>query len=83
MFGFSKIQSKTNNLPKIEPVLFERSNRAKHMNISVKPLATIRVAIPKGVSFEMAVRFARRKEVWIKKTLTDSGFALTMGKGSF
>ena len=69
MFSFIKIQSKIINLSNIGPVLFEQSNRAKHLNISVKPLAIIRVAVPIGISFEMAVIFARRKEGWIKKTL--------------
>ena len=62
--------SKKINLPNIGPVLFEKSQRAKHINISVKPPSTIRVAIPKGISFERAKKFAQTKEIWIKRTLT-------------
>ena len=61
--------SKKINLPNIGLVLFEKSQRAKHINISVKPPSAIRVAIPKGISFERAKIFTQTKEVWIKRTL--------------
>ena len=63
------IHSKTIDLPNIGPVLFEQSKRAKHINISVKPPATIRVAIPRGISFKKAAIFIATKENWIKRTL--------------
>ena len=69
MFSFSRNQSKTINIPNIGPVLFEKSKRAKHINISVKPPAIVRVAIPKGISFEKAAKFASSKEIWVKKAL--------------
>ena len=69
MFGFRNLQSKTIDLPNLGLVLFEQSKRAKHINISVKPPATIRVAVPQGISYKKAENFARSKEIWIKNTL--------------
>ena len=63
------MRSKKINLPNIGLVLFEKSQRAKHINISIKPPSAIRVAIPKGISFERAKIFAQTKEIWIKRTL--------------
>jgi predicted metal-dependent hydrolase len=48
-------------------VLFERSKRARRMNIFVKPSTGVRVAVPHGVSFRKAEEFARDKARWIKK----------------
>ena len=53
----------------IGPVLFERSNRAKHLNISIKENAKVRVAVPKGISFEKAKNFTHSKIGWISKHL--------------
>jgi hypothetical protein len=50
-------------------ILFERSNRAKHINISVKPFTGVRVAVPYRVSFDKARQFAQSKKNWIKKHL--------------
>ena len=63
------MRSKKINLPNIGLVLFEKSQRAKHINISVKLPSAIRVAIPKGISFEIAKKFVQTKEIWIKRTL--------------
>ena len=51
----------------IGPVLFERSKRARHVNISVKPFRGVRVAVPDRVSFSKAEAFVRTKIDWIKK----------------
>ncbi|MFC1988964.1 M48 family metallopeptidase [Chloroflexota bacterium] len=51
----------------IGPVLFERSKRARHVNISVKPFKGVRVAVPHRVSFNKAEAFVRTKIDWIKK----------------
>lgn len=48
-------------------ILFERSKRAKHINISVKLFKGVRVAVPYGVSFDKARQFAQSKRNWIKK----------------
>ena len=74
MFSFSRNQSKTINIPNIGPVLFEKSKRAKHINISVKPPAKIRVAVPRGISYKKAASFASTKVNWIKKTLHEMSF---------
>jgi type I restriction enzyme R subunit len=43
--------------------------RAKHINISVKPFNGVRVAVPYGVSFNKAKQVAQSKKSWIKKHL--------------
>jgi len=53
----------------VGPVLFERSRRAKHVNISVKPFAGVRVAVPDGVSFRKAEEFVHASAGWIQKHL--------------
>ncbi len=53
----------------IGEVLLEQSMRAKHMNLSIRPFRGIRVAVPKGVSFESAEAFARSKSQWVRKHL--------------
>ena len=63
------MNSKIIEIERIGPVLFQQSKRAKHINISVKPPATIRVAIPRGISFKKAASFTANKEAWINKTL--------------
>ncbi len=62
-------QSKIINMPKIGDVLFERSTRAKHINITVKPFKMVRVAVPKGVSFKKALQVAESKSSWITKQI--------------
>jgi len=63
------MNSKIIEIERIGPVLFERSNRAKHLNISVKAPAKVRVAVPKGISFEKAKYFTHSKIGWIYKHL--------------
>jgi hypothetical protein len=53
----------------VGPVLFERSKRAKHVIISVKPFTGVRVAIPDGLSFKKAEGFVYARADWIKKHL--------------
>ena len=50
-------------------VLFERSKKAKHLNISVKPFTGVRVAVPDGLSFQKAEEFVYTKKAWIQKHL--------------
>lgn len=59
-------QSATIKFDGVGPVLFERSQRAKHMNISVKPFKGIRVAVPEGLSFQKAQDFVQSKIDWIQ-----------------
>ena len=63
------VNSESIILPKVGEVLLERSRRAKHINISVKPTGKVRVAVPVGVTFERAHKFAKRKEHWIEKQI--------------
>jgi len=67
-----KINDKTKvlDIPTIGTVLLEKSNRAKHINISIKPTAKIRVAVPIGVSFKTAEIFVYSKTNWIRKHLS-------------
>ena len=47
-------------------VLLERSSRAKHVNLSIKPFKGVRIAVPKGVSFRQAEGVARSKIQWLQ-----------------
>ncbi len=61
------IRAEIHQINGIGPVLFERSRRAKHLNISLKPFKNVRVAVPYGVSFRAAKKFALRNKDWITK----------------
>jgi len=61
------MKSITIYVKKIGPVLFERSNRAKHVNISIKANKGIRVVVPHGISFQRAEKLIHPKIDWIKK----------------
>lgn len=49
-------------------VVIERSARAKHLRITVKP-GIVRVAVPAGVPFVRAVAFVRGQAGWIRTHL--------------
>jgi predicted metal-dependent hydrolase len=59
--------SSTIEINGVGPVLFERSKRAKHLNISVKPFTGVRVAVPDGMSMKKAEEFVQDRISWIKK----------------
>ena len=61
--------SNTVEIDGVGPVLFERSKRAKHMNISVKPFTGVRVAVPDGLSFQKAEEFVHARTDWIQRHL--------------
>ena len=61
--------SNTVEIDGVGPVLFERSKRAKHVNIAVKPFTGVRVAVPDGLSFQKAEEFVYTKKSWIQKHL--------------
>jgi hypothetical protein len=50
-------------------VLFERSYKAKNLNISVKPFTGVRVAVPDGLSFPKAEEFVHARRGWIQRQL--------------
>ena len=64
-----KAKSKIIEIDGLGQVLFERSHRAKRINISVKPLRGVRVAVPYRVSFDKAIQFAQSKKSWTLKHL--------------
>ena len=63
------LKSKTIELDNIGPVLLERSSRACHINISIRPHRGVRVAVPFGVSFDAAEKVAVEKAPWISRHL--------------
>ena len=63
------MKSKIIEIPNIGIVLLERSERAKHINISIKPPSKIRVAVPISVSFKKAGKLVLSKTDWINKHL--------------
>jgi hypothetical protein len=64
-----KTKAKIIEVDGLGEILFELSNRARHISISVKPFKGVRVVVPSGVSFDKAKQFARSKKSWIKKHL--------------
>ena len=67
--GIVNVEAKTVELKNIGTILIERSRRAKHLSLSVRPFKGARVAVPFGVSFASAEMFARSKTGWLKKHL--------------
>ncbi len=63
------MKAKTVELKSVGTILLERSRRARHLSLSVKPFKGARVAVPIGVPFARAEMFARSKIDWIKKHL--------------
>ncbi|MFQ6604888.1 MAG: M48 family metallopeptidase [Fidelibacterota bacterium] len=55
----------TKEYDEIGLVLFERSRRARNMNISVRPFKGVRVAVPDGVPFRLAEKMVLAKKLWI------------------
>ncbi len=64
-----KVKSKTIEIAGVGDILLERSSRAKHISLSVRPFKGVRVAVPYGVSFEKAKQVAQSKKSWIQKHL--------------
>ena len=63
------MRSKKVQIKGVGDVLLDRSQRAKHMSLSIRPFRGVRVAVPCGVSFTAAENFANSKTSWIKKHL--------------
>ena len=62
--SFKKIK-----FPNIGVVSFEKSLKAKHVNIYIKSLTYIRVAVPQRVTFDKAKKVVLKNENWIIKNL--------------
>lgn len=63
------VKSKTIELPGVGKILLERSSRARHVRLSVRPFKGARVAVPQGVSYARAEQFARSKSGWLGRQL--------------
>ena len=63
-------KSHSTDINGIGTVLFERSQRARHVIIYVRPLTGVRVAVPGRLSFLKAEEFVHAKIYWIQKHLT-------------
>ena len=63
------IKSFTKILPGIGPILYERSRKAKHVNITVKPIEGIRVAVPFGLSYRQAEDIVKTKRRWLEEQI--------------
>ena len=61
--------SNTVEIVGVGQVLFERSKKARNLNISVKPFTGVRVAVPDGLSFQKAEEFVYTKTDWIQRHL--------------
>jgi predicted metal-dependent hydrolase len=61
--------SYTKDIKGVGRILFERSQKAKHLNIYVRPSSGIRVAVPKNISFKKAEKIVNTKTDWIKMQL--------------
>ena len=48
-------------------VLLKQSNRARYLNISVRPFLGARVSVPVGMSYTSAIRLVTEKKLWIKE----------------
>ena len=54
-------------IPSVGPVTIVKSQRAKHLRITVKPDQTVRLTIPREESVDRAIRFLHSKIPWIIK----------------
>jgi len=63
------VQDKIIYIDGVGNVLLKRSNRARFLNLSVKPFAGASVSVPVGVSYKSAAQFANEKKIWLKQTL--------------
>jgi len=63
------IKSFTKVIPGIGTVMFERSKKAKSINISVKPFEGIRVAVPFGLSYQQAEEIVKSKRRWLEENI--------------
>jgi predicted metal-dependent hydrolase len=63
------VHASTVEIDGVGQVLFERSYKAKNLNISVKPFIGVRVAVPDGLSFRKAEELVHAKKCWIQRQL--------------
>lgn len=63
------MSSTTIEIPSIGPVTIVKSQRAKHIRITVRPDQSVTLTLPKGQSFDKAKQFLHSKIPWITKHL--------------
>jgi len=68
--SFLRLSSVNLHIDGIGKVLFERSDKAKRLSISVRPLKGVRVAVPPHISFEKAEQLIYTKADWIREHQT-------------
>ncbi len=61
------MSSKRIQISEIGSIQFVKSERAKHINITVKSFQNVKVTVPVGVSFEAAEKVVNDKLSWIRK----------------
>ncbi|NEM96074.1 M48 family metallopeptidase [Pontibacter burrus] len=64
---FLKLSSVNVHIDGIGKVLIERSDKAKRISISVRPLKGVRVAVPPHISFDKAEQLIYTKADWIRE----------------
>jgi predicted metal-dependent hydrolase len=62
-------KSKTIEVDSVGSVLLEKSKRARHLRISIRPFKGIRVAVPYGISFTRAEEFINSHVKWMIRHL--------------
>jgi len=65
-------QTRKIDIQGIGPVLFQRSQRARRIIITIRPFSGVRVAVPRQSSFQKAEEFALSKKAWIARHLAKS-----------
>ncbi len=55
------------DIEKVGSVFFERSPRAKRINLTVRPFRGIRVDVPKGITLKSSIAFTLAKSYWLLK----------------
>lgn len=61
--------AKTIRIPGVGDIQLQRSRRAKHICLTVRPFQGVRVAVPRNVSFKAAEAVAREKAPWLAEHL--------------
>lgn len=63
------MNTKIVDIPSVGPVTIVKSQRAKHIRITIKPDQSIRLTVPKSKSIDKAMQFLHSKIPWITKHL--------------
>ena len=66
------VASKTVQISGIGRVNFVPSQRAKYINITVRPFKAVRVAVPRGVAINQATKFVTSRQNWIIKQIREA-----------